>query len=360
MTHEIKTIRGAMERNGWFNSDGYYVLFDGQYGSTGKGLLASVMAEAMGHNIDTVATNAAPNSGHTAYLPCGTKIVTQQLPVGAIVAAKLGHDTAMYINAGAAIDLDILVDEINTHMPHGLTIHPSAAVIKDADGAADAHHIASTGKGVGPAFARKIARKMDAVFSGASSPAAQFVKSHAVTAVMAPYESGRCLVETAQGWSLGINSGFYPHVTSRECSVSMALSDMGVSPKSLCKSIASLRTFPIRVGSTDAGYSGPCYGDQKEISFEDIGQKPELTTVTKRVRRIFTWSWEQFEGMLLANEPDALFINFMNYLPDGERGLFVNDVIQSYRVVLGRSPDFVLGGYGPYNKDVKLEWEHDY
>jgi adenylosuccinate synthase len=354
--NNISEIRAAMECGAWFSSEGHYVLFDGQYGSTGKGLLASVIAEAMGDYIDTVATNAAPNSGHTAYLPDGVKVTTQQIPIAAIVAEQFGYNVSAYINAGAAIDLDILANEINTHMPVGLVIHPLAAVIQTADGAGDAHHIASTGKGVGPAFARKISRHEDAVFRTADGPAARFIKNHAVTASMRSYETGRCLVETAQGWSLGINSGFYPYTTSRECSVSMALSDMGVSPKSLRKSIASLRTYPIRVGSTSQGHSGPCYSDQEETTFEAIGQRPELTTVTKRVRRIFTWSWRQFEDMLLANEPDALFINFMNYLPEYEQKPFIDGIAQEYRSVLGLWPEFILGGYGPFNTDVKLEW----
>jgi adenylosuccinate synthase len=171
---------------------------------------------------------------------------------------------------------------------------------------------------------------------------------------------GRCFVETAQGWSLGINSGFYPYTTSRECSVTQALADLGVSPRAHRKSVACVRTYPIRVGNTHDGYSGDVYPDQHEVTFEDLDQTPELTTVTQRVRRIFTWSPTQYAQMLLANEPDGIFINFVNYLPEAKQEAFVNHyVVEAYVDTLGRVPDFVLLGFGPNNDDVEL-YEGDY
>ena len=41
---------------------------------------------------------------------------------------------------------------------------------------------------------------------------------------------------------------------------------------------------------------------------------PELTTVTKRVRRIFTWSMMQYTRFLVSCHPTDIFINFANYL----------------------------------------------
>jgi adenylosuccinate synthase len=214
--------------------------------------------------------------------------------------------------------------------------------------------IASTGKGVGPAMIDKLDRDIGAVVIGNHD----FVRDLADNDVKVyemgvnAAETGVCLLETAQGWSLGINSGFYPYVTTRECSVSQALADMGAAPRDFRKSIAALRTYPIRVGNVEGGSSGPCYNDQTEISFEDIGQPVELTTVTKRPRRIFTWSDQQFRDMLIANKPDALFINFCNYLSDPDA--FVADKVRVYERCLGYAPDFVLMGFGPNNEDVKL------
>src|SRR5690606_13722124 len=133
------------------------------------------------------------------------------------------------------------------------------------------------------------------------------------------WERDVVFVETAQGFSLGLNSArFYPHVTTRECTVGQALADARIAPSRLRKVAACYRTYPIRVGnSPEGGYSGDVYPDQHETSFADMGQPEEMTTVTKRVRRLFTWSREQFRESVAANEPDVLFINFANYVrPD--------------------------------------------
>ena len=344
-------IRTVFHDAEWFYDDGAYVLFDGQFGSTGKGLLASVIAEQCSARIDTVATNAGPNSGHTAYSWWGDggKVMTQQIPVASVMLRNRGYRVTTYLNGGAIIDPETLKDEIKRYGVGGVIVHPDAAIIKPEHKGDHNSDIASTGKGVGPAMQAKLDRKRDNV--------AKSVNLSVEVARMSPSSMGRCFVETAQGWSLGINSGFYPHVTSRECSVAQALADLGVSPKTLRKSIVSLRTFPIRVGNhPDGGYSGDVYPDQREISFDELGVEPELTTVTGRVRRVFTWSPTQYAEMLRANMPDAVFINFMNYLPEEERGHFMHSLLADYRRTMGRSPDFILGGYGPKNSDVKVVW----
>lgn len=362
MNTEIERIENAFVKNDWFEYDGLYVLFDGQFGSTGKGLLASVIAEAVGHKIDMVATNAGPNSGHTAFSPLdGEKVMTQQIPVASVMMAKESIAHTCYLNGGAVIEPGILYNEAdrwaNDFME--LVVHPHAALIRP--GHQGDHHsdISSTGKGVGPAMMAKLSRHKDMVISGEHiSDVHADLEELLNYEQISPHGEGRVFVETAQGYGLGINAGFYPYCTSRECSVAQAVADMGASPKALKKSIVSLRAHPIRVGNhPDGGYSGDVYPDQKEISFEDLGVEPELTTVTQRVRRVFTWSWTQFAEMLRANEPDALFINFVNYLPEEERDDFVINLKSSYRDVLGRYPDFILGGFGPMNTDVKLLWE---
>ena len=71
------------------------------------------------------------------------------------------------------------------------------------------------------------------------------------------------------------------------------------------------RSYPIRVGNTDKGTSGGWYPDQQETTWEALGVEPELTTVTKRVRRVATWSWQQFTDAVRANEPDAIWLGFI-------------------------------------------------
>ena len=363
---EMREIQEAFKGARWFETDGCYTLFDGQYGSTGKGLLASLIGQTMGHKIDTVTTNAGPNSGHTGYLN-GDKILTQQIPVASVVMRNLGYSHSCYLNAGAIIDPNQLWKEICEYgyddktlvNESPLFIHPAAAVIKPEHQGDQHSDIASTGKGVGPAMEAKISRNDQAVFGG-FTPVAwdEFYSCHNwVRPEKISYANlGRCFVETAQGWSLGINSGFYPYTTSRECSVTQALADLGVSPRAHRKSIVCLRTFPIRVGNTEDGYSGDVYPDQKEVSFDALGQEPEYTTVTGRMRRIFTWSWNQYMDMIRANQPDAVFLNFCNYMTEHEANQLAQKCAEKAHMLMGRPLDFILMGYGPNNEDVVV-WE---
>jgi adenylosuccinate synthase len=166
------------------------------------------------------------------------------------------------------------------------------------------------------------------------------------------------LVEGAQGFSLGINNGFYPYVTSRECTPAQIMTDSGVPMAWLTNIIGSMRTFPIRVANrydedgNQIGWSGPHYSDQKEISFEDIGVKPELTTVTQLPRRVFTFSEQQIKEAVRMCQPDEIFLNFMNYV-DGDTGYdlvhTINKICKTYSVK-GRIKYI---GYGPTYDDVK-------
>lgn len=349
-------LHDVLADNGWFQEPGQYVLFDGQFGSTGKGLLASAIAEVAGHYIDTVATNAGPNSGHTGYFH-GEKILTQQLPVASCVMTRRNINHLVYLNGGAVIEPSILLREMDFNrtllaIPETV-VHPAAAIIRPEHQGDQLSHIASTGKGVGPAMAAKLGRTKDAVVGDYNDFTAE-IHERATIASLSPTTLGTCFVETAQGWSLGINSGFYPYTTSRECSVSQALADLGVSPKSLKKSIACLRTYPIRVGNTPDGYSGDVYPDQVETTWEALGQTPEKTTVTQRVRRVFTWSNTQFRDMLIANRPDAIMINFANYMQRSD----VMDLVARCRAEqiarFGSDFDFVLLGWGPYNDQIEV------
>ena len=136
-------LKAALD--GWFLNNGAYVLVDGQYGSTGKGLIAGALAECFWDRVGVAISNAGPNSGHTSYFE-GTKIVLKQLPtfgvIANLIARKLGTRDwcTMYLTAGAVIDLRVLTRELDEHdYPRDcyargdclLWIHPCAAVIDD-------------------------------------------------------------------------------------------------------------------------------------------------------------------------------------------------------------------------------------
>jgi adenylosuccinate synthase len=116
----------------------------------------------------------------------------------------------------------------------------------------------------------------------------------------------------------------------------------------------AVRTYPIRVGNTENS-SGPPYEDQAEIEWEDIGVEPEYTTVTGRKRRVFTWSNTQFREAVRINEPNIIFINFLNYLDEkGEQSAFIDNVIHQYKLEMRKKPELVLGGFGPKDEDIEV------
>jgi adenylosuccinate synthase len=372
-------IQSNIHIPGWFDRPGAYVLVDGQFGSTGKGLMAGWLAEyahATGAVPNVVTTNAGPNSGHTAYWNPDSrdkpefaeafKVLTQQVPVASVFLSKMGHAPLTFLNAGAVIDPEILAAEVKSYgMDHKLfAIHPVAAIITGADKQADKTTMAlisGTGKGIGPAMARKVLRQ------GATYAETTYYPT------LPPgfpeglswdrpwdWDNDVVFVETAQGFSLGVNTArFFPYTTSRECTVMQAIADARIPARRVRKVIACFRTYPIRVGSVPDGTSGHWYPDQQELTWEQVGVEPELTTVTKRVRRVATWSRIQFRESVAANEPDVIFLNFCNYVTEHPSGAgtdaldrMLHEILADYQEVMGRRPDAVLGGFGPHSHDV--------
>lgn len=338
----ISNIEEIMRENGWFEKGAHFIV-DGQYGSTGKGALAAVVARAGRKSIEIYATNAGPNSGHTAIVD-GKKIVTTQLPVGAAVARITnGPQFDVYLTAGAIIRPPMLQHEVEAFgvVP---TVHPCAAIIEDRhveqEQSNGSSRVAGTAKGVGAALADKVNREGNLwgrqdTWYGYSG----IIDMH-----------DRCVLhESAQGFSLGVNDPrFAPHTTSRECTIQQALSDARIPLSQVRKVAMTLRTHPIRVGNTKEGYSGDYYEDQTETNWIALGQPPELTTVTKRVRRVFTWSWLQYADALRVNEPDLVNVNFMDYLKPDDREPFIRSIVGEYKRVLPhKGQPLVLCGFGP-------------
>jgi len=138
------------------------------------------------------------------------------------------------------------------------------------------------------------------------------------------------LHEGAQGFSLGIHHGHsYPTCTSRECTALAAMADLGIAPKYLgdiylvIRANHAIRVGNIKEGDKTVGYSGDVYPDQHEISWDDVKKESgcpddheitELTTVTGRVRRVFTFSWDALRQAAQINGATKIAVNFANYI----------------------------------------------
>lgn len=338
-----------------FNPVGLHILAGGQFGSEGKGILASWLAmKAIEEHRPFMGciTSAGPNSGHTSYFG-DRKIVLKQLPTFAVHTHLRGMTIPVYFSAGAIIDGEILVREHLEFPEIPIFVHPNASVVSLVDKTEENYDkgsifaIAGTRSGTGAVQARKIKREPTAIYFNQSHRMFPYYERIS-DAEYVPY-----FMEISQGFSLGINDPtFYPHVTSRECTFMQGMADARIASRHYSRGYLCFRTFPIRVGDADGHSSGGWYPDQDELSWEDVGVAPEYTTVTKRIRRVATFSWSQFKDSTIANAPTHAFLNFMNYLDEDEQEKYV----QRHREVRREFPyyDFIYG-YGDRVEQVNYQ-----
>lgn len=304
------------------------IILDLQFGSTGKGLIAGYLAER--DRPDTIVTAWAANAGHTYINRQGRKFVHTMLANG-IVSRNLER---VLLGPGSVIDPDNLLIEIEQCLDvlgnAEIMCHANAAIITQQhrdEEAGPMTKIGSTKKGCGAAAIHRIHRDPDNLNNAAamlaSHPVSKYVKVISPTEYNEALDKGRIIqVEGAQGYSLSMYHGFYPYCTSRDVSTAQVMADCGIPLAwsfGTVKVIGTARTFPIRVANRfndtgeQVGWSGPAFPDQEEISFKDIGQDVELTTVTKLPRRIFTFSEEQIKQAVRQNGVSEVFLNFANY-----------------------------------------------
>jgi adenylosuccinate synthase len=341
-----------------------FMVVDLQFGSTGKGLIAGLLAE--NHQPDTVVTAWAANAGHTYINADGRKFVHTMLANG-VVSKNLKR---VLLGPGSLINPDALAAEIESCADllqnAVIMIHPHAAIITQKhidEEAGPMTKIGSTKKGVGAAMIERIRRNPDENNIAANALDGHPMGRHVVTIEAynaALDESKVMLVEGAQGYSLSMYHGMYPYTTSRDVTPAQIFADCAI-PLSWYPStevIGTARTFPIRVANrfdsngVQVGYSGGHYPDQEEISFESLGMPVELTTVTKLPRRIFTLSKIQLREALRQCSVDSLFLNFANYLRTEDELRETLTTVQDALIESGATSGLCWIGFGPTVNDV--------
>lgn len=344
----------------------------GAWGSEGKGAACAFVAKHLAEYdkfFDIVTTNNGCQSGHTSTHNGKTRVAFH-LPTYPLIIPDYGRDCLVYLNSGAVIDPDVLQQELKDHGQfREFFIHPNAAIVtqscRDAEMSDESVQtkIASTRKGVGEALARK-ALRCGTIARDGPSWLKQFVRRIDLNARLQAGAS--VLVEVPQGYGLSYDGKFYPYCTSRNCTTGQAMSDAGIHPTYYGETMMVIRTYPIRVGNIydkdnspggdpnnvwEVGNSGGCYPDQVETSWESLGVKAEITTVTKRVRRVFTFSHQQLHDAMAALRPGVVYVTFMDYLrSDADvSGLLL--AIKTTSRNLGLDPELIFQ-YGPTTADV--------
>lgn len=315
-------------------SGAFNVVVDGQFGSTGKGKVAAWLCK--NYKPDFISTTNGPNAGHVA-VSGERSFLSKILPASAI------HDDlykpTYVIGAGAIFTVERLLKEIEeTGVDRSrVIIHPRAMIVTPEHAETErsvTKHVASTMQGTAAAVVDKIMRREGTKLARDYPELADMVfDGHLASFCIDQLNQGaKWMHEGSQGYSLGINHGFdYPHCTSRECTATHMLADMGLPANKMGEVIMVIRPYPIRVGNViedgkQVGYSGDVYSDQKEITWADVaaaaGAPPEvmageLTTVTKRLRRVFTFSKIQLREACAVNGTTQIALNFANYIDWG-------------------------------------------
>jgi len=297
------------------------VIVGGQFGSEAKGKVSLHLArQATGHSL--VFRPGGTNSGHIGTNDAGEQIAFRQLP-----AAILEPRTRAVLPAGALIDADLLLAEIEiAGLPRDrsrLVIHPHASLILPEHKLAEADlqaRIGSTGSGTGKALEARI---MGAI-TGTPPPLAQDDPrlapwlgdtNEAFEASLAAGE--QIIIEGTQGSGLSLtHSTNWPKCTSRDTNAAGFVAECGIGPTHISRIFLVCRAHPIRV----AGPSGDLPGeiDWSEISRSARRDVEERTTVTKKVRRVARFDPEVVRRAIMINHPTDIILNHLDYIDGTE------------------------------------------
>jgi len=240
-----------------------------QWGDTGKGKFSDYFASEWA---DVIARGTGGNNaGHTVVVN-GKERIFHLLPAGIV------YDGAGKINIlgnGMVIDLEALVKEIAQLKGDNMTcdnlmISEDAHVIMpyhvkrdlNVNASLKSGGIGSTGRGIGPTYADKIARRgimikdlfsEDVLFKKVKKaidfyqdapvsisdvieelkPLAKQIKPHVRDTIKEMHgflkQGKKVLLEGAQGLLLSIEYGTYPYVTSSDCSINGTAAGVGIS-----------------------------------------------------------------------------------------------------------------------------------
>lgn len=322
----VARVVAALGRRPHETSPNVDVIVGGQYGSEGKGNIAAYMAP----EYDSLFRVGGPNAGHKVFRE-PEPYTFHHLPSGTFK----NESAKLLIGPGAVIGLETLLKEVaSLNVPYDrLLIDNQAIIINQEDVEYELRQlrdrIGSTAQGVGSATARKILERWpkSSVSLAYDVPELKPYVGSTREALEAAYaHNERILLEGTQGTSLSLHHGSYPHVTSRDTTVSGCLSEAGIPPKQVRKVIMVCRTYPIRVESPRQGTSGNM---KRELTLQEISrrsgialkelQNTEKTSTTNKKRRIAEFDWTQLRTSTLLNGPTDIALTFVDYIDKKNR-----------------------------------------
>lgn len=302
-----------------------WVVVGGQFGGEGKGKVSAFITQQ--EEIDICVRCGGPNSGHSFVSDAGQVVLLRQLPTGFIRPR-----TRLLIPAGALVDLEVLKYELDAFRidPKRVGVDRNAMIIEERDkererGLHLGERLSSTLCGVGSAVARRALRGTDvrtAQIASQEVPWLEKLITNVSEETNSALDQGKSvLVEGTQGFGLSLyHSDSYPKATSRDTTAAGFLSEIGLSPLLVSDIVLVFRTFPIRVAGDQAG---PL---KDEISWEILQKESgyphpihEMTTVSKKLRRLGRFDWELAACATKLNRPTRIAINGLDYLDHNDR-----------------------------------------
>jgi adenylosuccinate synthase len=299
------------------------VVVGAQWGDEGKGKLVDVLAERADW---VVRYQGGANAGHTVDLG-DTTFVLHQIPSGILhpgVRCAIGN--------GVVLDPETLFTEIDELVRDGVDVEGRLYVSERAHlvlpyhklldtSSAASREIGTTGRGIGPAYEDKIARRgvrvlelrhpdrlralvergvahanaqlaawnrperasVDDTMTMLSGIAARLL-SLADDVGLAVHRAQRnhaaVLLEGAQGSLLDVDHGTYPYVTSSTTTSGGAAVGVGISPRSLDRCLGVVKAYTTRVG---AGPLPTEFAEPLQSRMRELGN--EFGATTGRPRR---------------------------------------------------------------------------
>lgn len=294
------------------------VVAGAQFGSEAKGhlvqdLVTRHLEKRKSNRVYNIRV-AGPNAGHTGYDEKGREWAFRSLPVGAVVPGRV----TLVIAPGSEIDVEVLKSELQQAQEAGLMAEKTLVIAGEATVLDDSHKqteareslsnkLGSTGKGIGACRADRIMRSasrlQDTEFAdeframGAKVYSAQEYLTF-INLITRPAAETSVVIEGTQGYGLGLHAGRYPKCTSSDTRAVDFMAMAGINPYNYHSSEVILwlvtRVYPIRV----AGNSGEI---RNETTWEELGLPAEVTTVTKKTRRVGMPDWDLVNEAVQAN-----------------------------------------------------------
>jgi adenylosuccinate synthase len=331
------------------------VIIGTQWGDEGKGKIVDWLAEsAQG----VVRFQGGHNAGHTLWID-GKKTVLRLIPSGIMHPGM-----TCYIGNGVVLSPEALLREIDELEAAGLEVRKRlrvseacplilpyhVAIDQARETRKGAGKIGTTGRGIGPAYEDKVARrairvqdlydpaafdaKLEEVLDYHNFVLTQYLGAPAVDAAMvrdqamalAPvlkpmvadvsnelFEASaagkRLLFEGAQGALLDVDHGTYPYVTSSNCVAGAASAGAGVGPQQLEYVLGITKAYATRVGS------GPFpteLDDEVGAHLAKVGK--EFGSVTGRARRCGWFDGAALKRSIRLNGISGLCITKLDVL----------------------------------------------